>query len=81
SINCAQRNFATPDQVFVLALQVRKFSSNADQRHATTSNHAYFYRRTGRVQRNNNAGYQHYHFTFARSANFETRNASCPLRT
>lgn len=50
SFHCTQCNFDTHVLVFVLTTQVSQFRRYADQRNTTTSNHAFFYRSTGRVQ-------------------------------
>ncbi|SUH40281.1 Uncharacterised protein [Salmonella enterica subsp. enterica] len=68
SFHCAQRNFDTHVLVFVLAFQVSNLEATRIKRNATTSNHAFFYRSTGRVQGIFNAGFLLFHFNFGRSA-------------
>ena len=78
--HCAQRNFDTYVLVFVLTFQAGNFRCYANQRNATTSNHAFFYRSTGSVQGIFNAGFLLFHFNFSRSTNFDNRNAACQFR-
>ena len=66
--------------IFVLSGQASQFSRNANQRYATTGNHAFFNRSTGRVRGIVNAGFLLFHFNFGRCANFDYRNAACQFR-